>query len=115
MPQARAAAGDGNDASRSVAEANEVLESASDQTVKNEKLVKMARDARDKLNGVLSDLGAKAGVAQQTVRKGWAQAESSVRTGVAQTETQIKENPWAAVGIAAGVGVLLGLLINRRQ
>jgi ElaB/YqjD/DUF883 family membrane-anchored ribosome-binding protein len=115
MPQARAAAGDGNDARQSVADANEVIDAATDQTVPKEKLVRMAREARDKLNGVLSDLGAKAGAAQESVRKGWAQAESSVKSGVAHTETQIKENPWAAVGIAAGVGVLLGLLINRRQ
>ena len=75
----------------------------------------LATGKRPQKHGVLSDLGATAGAAQRTVRKGWAQAESSVRTGVAHTETQIKENPWAAVGIAAGVGVLLGLLINRRQ
>jgi ElaB/YqjD/DUF883 family membrane-anchored ribosome-binding protein len=30
------------------------------------------------------------------------------------TEEYVRENPWQSVGIAAGVGLLLGLLISRR-
>lgn len=30
------------------------------------------------------------------------------------TDTYVRENPWKAVGIAAGVGLLAGLLLNRR-
>ncbi|MBK6639200.1 MAG: DUF883 domain-containing protein [Rhodocyclaceae bacterium] len=30
------------------------------------------------------------------------------------TDTYVHENPWAAVGIAAGAGLLVGLLIGRR-
>ncbi len=30
------------------------------------------------------------------------------------TDAYVHENPWQSVGIAAGVGVLLGLLIGRR-
>jgi ElaB/YqjD/DUF883 family membrane-anchored ribosome-binding protein len=33
---------------------------------------------------------------------------------VAEGEHRIKEHPWAAVGISAAVGLLLGLLIARR-
>jgi ElaB/YqjD/DUF883 family membrane-anchored ribosome-binding protein len=61
-----------------------------------------AREARDKLNHLLHDLGEKAGDTGKHIRR-----------GVDQTEEQIKDHPWAAVGIAAGVGLLLGLLINR--
>ena len=63
-----------------------------------------ARSARDKLNGVLSDLSSRG-----------KQAEASLREGVDRTEQKIRENPLAAVGIAAGVGLLLGLLINRSR
>lgn len=30
------------------------------------------------------------------------------------TDAYVQENPWRAVGIAAGVGVIVGLLIGRR-
>ena len=74
-----------------------------------------ARDARDKLNAVLSDLRVKARETEKVVRKNLAQAESQVRQGVAQTETKIKEYPFAAVGIAAGIGFIIGLLVNRNR
>ena len=63
-----------------------------------------ARVARDKLNTIMNDLGTKAD-----------HAEKRMRTGVAQTETRIKENPFAAVAVAAGLGLVVGLLLNRRN
>ena len=30
------------------------------------------------------------------------------------TDTYVRENPWQAVGVAAGAGFLIGLLISRR-
>lgn len=30
------------------------------------------------------------------------------------TDTWVHEHPWTAIGVAAGIGVLLGLAINRR-
>ena len=30
------------------------------------------------------------------------------------TDDYVKENPWRAVGIAAGIGLLLGIIIGRR-
>ena len=63
-----------------------------------------ARVARDKLNTIMNELGTKAD-----------HAEKRVRTGVAHTETRIKDNPFAAVAVAAGLGLVVGLLLNRRQ
>lgn len=44
-------------------------------------------------------------------------AEESVRergqAAMEATETYVQTHPWQAVGIAAGVGVLLGMLIRR--
>jgi ElaB/YqjD/DUF883 family membrane-anchored ribosome-binding protein len=74
-----------------------------------------ARDARDKLNSVLTDLKGKAAETEKAVRKTLGHAEESVRQGVQHTETKIKEYPFAAVGIAAGLGFIIGLLINRSR
>jgi len=30
------------------------------------------------------------------------------------TDTYVRENPWQAVGLAAGLGLLIGLIMNRR-
>jgi len=63
-----------------------------------------ARVARDKLNVVVEELGVKAD-----------QVEKVMKENLGQTEDKIKENPFAAVGIAAAVGLLVGLLLNRRH
>lgn len=36
------------------------------------------------------------------------------RDAARDTEDYVRHNPWQAVGIAAGVGLLLGVLISRR-
>jgi len=47
-----------------------------------------------------------------------ADAEAAVREKTRQvakaTDIYVHENPWKAIGIAAGVGVVVGLLIGRR-
>lgn len=47
-----------------------------------------------------------------------AETESMLRDKSAEaqraTEFYVQEHPWKAVGIASGVGFLLGLLVNRR-
>jgi ElaB/YqjD/DUF883 family membrane-anchored ribosome-binding protein len=45
-----------------------------------------------------------------------AQAELLVKTRAAAkaTDAYVHENPWYAIGVSAGVGVVVGLLIGRR-
>ena len=38
----------------------------------------------------------------------------SAREAASEIDEQVRKNPWAAVGIAAGVGLLLGLLLGRK-
>lgn len=54
------------------------------------------KTAKDKLANSQGDL----------IEKGKAAAKSA--------DTYVHENPWQAIGIAAGVGVLIGLLIGKR-
>jgi len=42
------------------------------------------------------------------------EASDSAREAVGEIDEQVRRNPWAAVGIAAGVGLLLGLLLTRK-
>jgi ElaB/YqjD/DUF883 family membrane-anchored ribosome-binding protein len=37
------------------------------------------------------------------------------RDAAAAAEDYVKKNPWQSVGIAAGVGLLIGLLLRRRD
>ena len=41
-------------------------------------------------------------------------AADSARETASEIDEQVRRNPWAAVGIAAGVGLLLGLLLGRK-
>lgn len=90
----------------------------------------MDRIATDKLvkdmHAVVIDaedlLKATAGQASERVEKLRARATESLRVAReqlaaagGQVDAKVKENPWAAAGIAAGVGLLLGLLIGRRD
>ena len=42
------------------------------------------------------------------------QAGEITREAVGEIDEQVRKNPWAAVGIAAGVGLLIGLLLARK-
>ena len=42
------------------------------------------------------------------------EAAEQVRSAVRATDDYVRANPWQAVGIAALVGIALGLLISRR-
>jgi ElaB/YqjD/DUF883 family membrane-anchored ribosome-binding protein len=42
------------------------------------------------------------------------QALRAAREMADATEEYVRDNPWQSVGVAAGVGLLLGLLIGRR-
>jgi ElaB/YqjD/DUF883 family membrane-anchored ribosome-binding protein len=66
-------------------------------------------------------LKATAGQTGERIEKVRARAEESVRTARArmqdaglQFDEQVRENPWTAVGIAAGAGLVLGILLGRK-
>ncbi len=42
------------------------------------------------------------------------EALDQVRAAAATADEYVHENPWQAVGVAAGAGLLLGLLLSRR-
>ncbi len=88
-------------------------------------LATVMRDAEALLKASTEQGGAKADEARAKIRESLQHAKArlleaeraAVRHGeeaVAATETRIRNNPWQSVGIAAGVGLVIGVLLARR-
>jgi len=63
--------------------------------------------ARERMEATLRDVRGKLEDAQDAVVE-------RARAAAESTENSIRDNPWTAVGIAGGIGILLGLLIGRK-
>lgn len=59
---------------------------------------------------LMDDLRAALAGAEEALRETAGEAEPKVR----ELEARIREHPWAAVGIAAAVGLVAGLLLSRK-
>ena len=79
----------------------------------------------DELRAVIGDaeelLRVTADQAGPKVQEARARAEESLRaarehlTGAgAELDSQVRAHPWAAVGIAAGIGLIAGILLSRK-
>ena len=84
-----------------VEDAEALLQATAAQT--GERVDGIRARARESLQQARSRLGEVKGEALEQVQEAAASADEYVR-----------ENPWQVVGVAAGVGLLLGLLISRR-
>jgi|GEM_PF-2403385 len=49
------------------------------------------------------------------LRSSYREAEERVRTSAAAADDRIRTHPYQALGIAAGVGLIAGLLLGRRK
>ena len=88
-------------------------------------LATVMRDAEALLKASADQGGAKTDEARAKIRESLQAAkarlieaeQAAVRHGeeaVAATETHIRNNPWQSVGVAAGIGLLIGVLLARR-
>lgn len=93
---------------------------------------KLMRDLRMVLEDAEELLRATAGQAGEKVGEARARAEESIRMAraalgemgdealertreaVASADDYVRENPWTAVGIAAGIGLVVGVLLARK-
>jgi ElaB/YqjD/DUF883 family membrane-anchored ribosome-binding protein len=80
-------------------------------------------DAEELLKATASQAGDKIGVARQKIeqsliegKKALADAEKVIveksKEAAEIADDYVRENPWSAIGIAAGIGLVLGLLIR---
>lgn len=100
-----------------------------DSAVTKEKLVQDFRlvvaDAEELLRATASQAGEKVSAVREKVQENLhrakiklAEAEDVLidqgRQAARVTDEYVHDNPWKAVGIAAGIGLVVGLLIGRR-
>ena len=66
----------------------------------------------------LAEVRAKAEESLRVVKDRMAEAQAALviktKAAAKATDAYVHENPWKAVGVAAGVGLVIGLLIGRR-
>ncbi len=53
-------------------------------------------------------------VARERIKEVTQSAEAQARAAAQQVDKKVHENPWTAVGIAAGIGLVLGILLGRK-
>ena len=65
------------------------------------------QSVRDKISASLNDLKAKLLETEKLV-------SDKTKEAARATDEYVRENPWQSIGVAAGVGFLIGLLVSRR-
>ena len=101
----------------------------SENPVNREKLVQDMRvvisDAEELLRATANQAGERIGVARERIQDSLHQAKVKLAEAEAvllerakqatrYTEEYVSENPWRAIGAAAAVGIVLGLILSRR-
>ena len=84
-----------------VMDAEELLKATAAQT--GERVDKVRAKAEDSLRN-----------ARARLQEMGDNAHTQAREAAREVEQQVRDNPWTAVGIAAGVGLVLGILLGRR-
>lgn len=98
-------------------------------TVSKDKLVQdfkiVVADAEELLKATANQAGEKVAAARERIQDSLHQAKVKLaeaedvivqkgKLAARATDEYVHENPWRAVGIGAGVGLIIGLLIGRR-
>jgi ElaB/YqjD/DUF883 family membrane-anchored ribosome-binding protein len=80
-----------------------------------EELLKLtAGQAGDKAADLRARIADRLAASRADLTRLQAQAATQAREAGRAADQYVRENPWSAIGAAAGVGLLLGLLIARR-
>lgn len=75
----------------------------------------MTDSVSEKSGEVLENLRTRFSAAQEQFADLYEGAKKKVVAGAKCTDTAIRENPYQALAIAAGVGLLVGVLVGRRS
>lgn len=53
-------------------------------------------------------------IARERIKEVTSSAEAQARAAAREVDAQVHEHPWTAVGVAAGIGLVLGILLGRK-
>lgn len=73
-----------------------------------------AGQAGDKANTARAKIEERLGEARRRLNEAEANIANKARDAAKATDEMVHEHPWKAVGVAAAVGFLLGMLVHRR-
>jgi ElaB/YqjD/DUF883 family membrane-anchored ribosome-binding protein len=100
-------------------EFSEATEASREKVVEDFKA--LMRDAEELVKATADDLGERAMDARERLKMAIGKAKEScsgleekATAGAKATDKVIREHPYESLGIAFGVGLLIGVLINRR-
>ena len=79
-----------------------------------EMLKRAAAESGDKARDLRSQVETKLLRAKLSLQELEGQAVDHAKAAARATDDYVHDNPWRAIGVAAAVGVVVGLLMNRR-
>ena len=71
-------------------------------------------DAEELLRATADQAGPKVQEVRQRAEESLRNAREHLQGAGRQLDAQVRDNPWAAVGIAAAIGLLAGILLSRK-
>jgi ElaB/YqjD/DUF883 family membrane-anchored ribosome-binding protein len=88
------------------------MESATNNIMSDLKAV--IADAEELLRATADQAGPKVREVRERAEESLAAAREHLKDAGVELDSQVRKNPWAAVGIAAGVGLIIGILLSRK-
>jgi ElaB/YqjD/DUF883 family membrane-anchored ribosome-binding protein len=71
-------------------------------------------DAEELLRATAGEAGPRVQEARERAEESLRNARERLEGAGRQLDAQVREHPWAAVGVAAGLGLVLGILLGRK-
>lgn len=94
---------------------DKLLEDFNQVVADTEELLKsMATAGGEKANALRASVEESLEVTKERLRELQQAAMDKTAAAARATDDYVHENPWPAIGVAAGIGVLIGLLLSRR-
>lgn len=73
-----------------------------------------AGEADVRIHELRNRLSAAVANARGTCEELQGKAADQIRRGLRETDQQVRDHPWEAVGVALGIGLVVGILLGRR-